>query len=284
MSSAHPKITIEQTKAAIIFPFKNIGAVAKLGLFPLIFAVTIIIAVFVHFMPMNFNAQSPAGIVELERSLLPAQLISQLVLVIFGSIFAVGIHRYIILGSRPEWTFFRFRKYELFYILTNIVIMLILMATYALIILVLSYFIPSELSLAPGVPTPPVLILVLFVLFCLYVWIYSKLALALPNAAITGHLSLATSWNALRDNFWRFLGYAIVIFLAYMLIYIVYKSIGLMIFNIFPSIYFRLLLSIGGNILLVLLGVAFVAYLSFVYQQLVAKPAQDAWAQNGGTV
>jgi hypothetical protein len=40
------------------------------------------------------------------------------------------------------------------------------------------------------------------------------------------------------------------------------------------------LLVIFGSLFL---GVSFLAYLSYVYRQLIAKPAQDAWAQNGGT-
>jgi hypothetical protein len=283
MSSAQPKITFEQAKAAIVFPFENIGAVIKLGLFPVIFALIIIFTAFAAMVPSAINVQSPQDLEQLQLSLIPAQIIMQLTIIIFGSIFAVGVHRFIILRTPPAWTFFRFRKYELYYILANIVIVVVLILTYFASYLVLYYLLSVDLAYNPDTPPSPALLIVLFLLFGLYMWIYSKLILALPNAAITGHLSLATSWHALKGNFWRFVGFGIVIILAYMLLYLILIILVMVLLAIIPSQIFAILLNLALMFLFPLAGTAFVAYLSFVYKQLVAQPAHQNWMQNGGT-
>lgn len=267
-----------------MFPFQNIGAVIKLGLFPFLFSIIIIIAVFAYFAAGTTDMQGPDAIQKLKRALWPVQLITQLVIIVFGSMFAVGIHRYIVLGQPASWTFFRFRKYELFYILVNIVIIALMIAFSVAIFFALYKIIPIDLAFSPNKPPSIPAIIILVALWLFYIWIYVKLMLALPNAAITGRLSLVTSWRALSGNFWRFFGYAIVISLTYIVPYMILIMFLTAFSKAFSPSPLTLLLFLPAILLIVFYGVSLLAYLSFVYRQLIAKPAQDAWAQNGGTV
>lgn len=282
MAHSQSKITFDQAKAAIAFPFENITAVIKLGLFPFLLSIVAIVAIFLIFMPNMADLQGPDALERMGRVLVPMQILIQLVIIVFASMFAVGIHRHIVLGQQASWIFFRFRKYELFYILTTIVIFGIMFALFVAVFFLLPAFAPS---LAPGtegdVSIP--LILILVAVWAFFIWLYVKLILALPNAAITGRISLARSWNALRGNVWRFIGFSLVILLSYFvpMLFLSMIGTGLLQAQAFPFV-------IGAlNMVLMfislLMGVSFLAFLSYVYRQLVAKPAQEAWGQAGGT-
>jgi hypothetical protein len=281
MSQSQPKITFDQAKEAIAFPFQNIGAVIKLGLFPFLLAVVAIFTIFVDFAPGNIDVQAPDAIPQLERAPLPDQLLTQLIVIILGSIFAVGIHRHIVLGQPASWVFFRFRKYELFYILISIVILALMSAFFWAVFFLLTNF-ASELAFLPG---KSLAILIFIADWVIYIWLYVKLILALPNAAITGRISLATSWHALRGNVWQFIGYTLVIVLSYIVPIFFLTLIGGALFETQGSLLIALVLNLLVIVASVFLGVSFLAYLSYVYRQLIAKPAQDAWtAQNGGAI
>jgi membrane-anchored glycerophosphoryl diester phosphodiesterase (GDPDase) len=140
-----------------------------------------------------------------------------------------------------------------------------------------------NLAFTPGGETALPVILIFVAVWIIYIWLYVKLILALPNAAVTGRISLARSWNALRGNVWRFIGYSLVILLTYMVPIFLLALIGAGLLeaqgNPLIALVLNLLVIFGS----LFLGVSFLAYLSYVYRQLIAKPAQDAWAQNGGT-
>jgi hypothetical protein len=282
MAHSQPKITFEQARAAISFPFENIVAVIKLGLFPFLLSIVAITAVFILFAPNMADLQGPDALERFAGAFVPIQILSQLIIIVFASIFAVGIHRHIVLGQPASWIFFRFRKYELFYILTTIVIFGIMLALFLAVFFLLPAFAPA---LAPGPEGGiPIAVTLIFVaVWVIYIWLYVKLILALPNAAVTGRISLARSWNALRGNFWRFIGYSLVILLSYFVPILLLSLIATGLLQAQSGAFVAVVLNLVIMVISIFLGVSFLAYLSYVYRQLVAQPAQEAWAQNGGT-
>ncbi len=180
----------------VFFPFRNIGAVIKLGLLPILLCAIVLLVVLFAFLVVNNLTGEALPTEESKPELLPVKIIGEFITFCFGSMIAVSIHRYIIIDTPARWLNFRFRKYELFYILTNIAIY-----ASAFAVFVTTEMVIYNLFYTDGFPlrnqehdTYRLLLVIILFLFCTS--IYAKFGLALPHAAITGHIAFVTAWTA----------------------------------------------------------------------------------------
>ena len=173
---------------AIDFAVDNFNALMRLGLVPMLGA----------FLLSHLAALVYSGLV-----------INQILYGVAGVIFAVGIHRMIIGDENPNWILFRFRRQELAY--TGLVLLCILLAGFGMYLKqsFTSLFGSTTDTLIYGIrfkaPLTPALVVLGGSSAALAIWVFLKLVLVFPHAAITGEISLGQSWNATTGNFWRLL-------------------------------------------------------------------------------
>lgn len=278
------KIHMNLAIQAVMFAFKNLTGLIRLGLIPAILAGAVVYAAYGAIGPIKWPPQSIEEFQQFWQFVFPLNVLLSVCSAVVGTFVAVGIHRLILHGERPAWTLMRIRKYELAY------------CTIGLEMLVVSYVLrvlgqavglfpkPVDFT-AVGAKLAPFSVHALFgviisvILGGLMLWIYMRLILIFPHAALTGEISFRKAWAAIKGNFWRFVGALFLLGLVTMPIY------GILVFGIeFPLI--RLL---GGGVnanasdpisAMLLFGLVstpiqglmfsmFIALISYIYRDLV---------------
>jgi hypothetical protein len=220
------KIHMDLVIKAVIFPFNNILGIIRLGLVPTLIASGVIYAAYRAIGPIKWPTQSIGELGQLTQVLLPLSALLSFCSAIVGTLVAVGIHRLILHGERPAWTVIRIRKYELAY---GAIVLTILAAAYALDAagrFIFGFPKPGDLAViaskldAPG--TRALIAAVAMIGGGLFLWIYVRLILVFPHAALTGEISARKAWAAMRGNFWRFVGASLLLGLISLPIHMVY--------------------------------------------------------------
>ncbi len=243
------KLRIGIFKQAVAFPFRNFGALLRLGLMPglLALAVTYLVlsAVDLQLPPHP----TPENIRPFVKTMLWLGIVLRIIFGIVLIIYAVGIHRLIIRGEYPDWVVFRFGPFELayatavifFFALYEVERYVFLLPAWGLGLIPAALLNPNPLSFEPPTmanPHPNVLIPV-FVIFVILsvaaaIWLNVRLALIFAHAAVTGKLSLSVPWNAMRGNFWRFVLSVVVVAIVGAVLYFVAMILLGPVVGIFP--------------------------------------------------
>lgn len=221
-------------KRAFMFPFRNPGAVLRIGLFPALITLAVIYILFSSVVPQFSGGAPEDEMRQLTETMRWIGIPIQILYVVIVSIFAVGIHRLIVRDEYPGWTIFRFGRYELAYAaMLLFFFVLYLVQQYAFLGVAWALgMVPA--SLLEPYPTDPQAVLatyrqvmtpqligLLVVVVAISVWINVRLALAFAHAAVTGQLSLSASWNAMRGNFWRFVVAFLILAVIVIIVYFV---------------------------------------------------------------
>lgn len=236
-STRRHKLRLSIFFKAIAFPFRNSLTLMKLGFFPALIAIAIGYAAEAAY-PMDAVSQLSPG----SMRNLTVSAISNIALTIAGIIFAVGIHRLIIAGEPARWTIVRFGSAEFAYSLVVLFFFILCVVEYFSLAFALWAFdgLPeAALSsgwLTPEDPsflgyltvllfaasqfTPEVRVAIWVGIFLVTIWIWARLALMFPHAAITGQMSGGVSWTSMRGNFWRLVIICMVLALIVATIYL----------------------------------------------------------------
>lgn len=224
-------------KRAFMFPFRNFGALLRIGMIPALIVLAVIYVIFASIAPHLSVPTTPED--DMRRLMQVMSWVTiplQILYVVIASIFAVGIHRLIIRGEYPSWVIFRFGRYELAYAAMLVFfILLYVVEQYAFLGTGWALgMIPAQL-LKPYPDNPqammtayrqimtPELLVLLLAAGAVSLWINVRLSLSLAHAAVTGELSLALSWRAMRGNFWRL---AIASLILFVIVAITYFVVG----------------------------------------------------------
>lgn len=307
ISVKRDKLPIGVFWEGFLFPFKNFGTLFKILFLPIVLLLAIsagIMWLFAPGLPDFSNGGEVAGYLQ---AVSPALDIVNLLFVIFAIMIAVHIHRYIVRDEAPGWVVFRFWRYEFMYLLTSIVVTLVYIA--AMLALFFGFWllwgIPFEAlqallahqpgQPAPSVPPPPTWLIVAgIVVFVVVIWAQIRLILMLPHAAVTGRISFATSWSAMKGNFWRFVLAAILFGLLLLAVVAIFYLAAIFIIPAVLGVPFNLpqpgvamapeevrgmvvsmLILYGAAIPIWILYVsAGVAFISYAYAYLVGRPAE----------
>jgi hypothetical protein len=221
-------------KRAFMFPFRNLGAVLRIGLFPALITLAVIYILFAGIIPQFAGGTPEDQMRQLMETMRWISIPLQILYIVVVSIFAVGIHRLIVRDEYPGWTIFRFGRYELAYAaMLLFLFVLYLVQQYAFLgtAWALGMIPASFLEPYPADPSAvmasyrevvtPALIGLLVAFVAVSLWINVRLALAFAHAAVTGQLSLSASWNAMRGNFWRFVAAFVILAVLVVIVYFV---------------------------------------------------------------
>lgn len=227
-------LSIGLFKRAFMFPFRNFGALLRIGLFPALIALAVIYVLFSGVVP-QFSGGTPEE--EMRQLMQTMQWIGiplQILYIVIVSVFAVGIHRLIVRDEYPRWTIFRFGRYELSYaamLLFFFVLYLVQQYAFLGTAWALGMIPASLLEPYPADPeavmatyrqvATPALIGLLIAFIAVSIWINVRLALTLAHAAVSGQLSLSASWNAMRGNVWRFIAAFVILTIIVIIVYFV---------------------------------------------------------------
>ncbi len=204
---------------AVAFVWTNFGAVIRIGLIPLIVLVAAQIGFTIYFQP----ATVLAGAQRVVEPNWEVTIIWSLIGTVLGAIFAVGIHRFAIMGeSRSGFFYFRLQREELIYILAGLIILFSnLFVFWAIASFVYFgfqhaiYGIQNNANAVLETALPTAIILTIILLS----WPVIRLALIFPHAAIAGELNFSLSWHAMKGHFWRFIANILILILLILLIY-----------------------------------------------------------------
>lgn len=309
-SDTRRQLDIGVAGAAIVFPFKNIPALVQIGLAPGLIAAAICLLIYRFMWPSGIEANTPEEMRRLQEAFYPGDLLIQITLYVLGIVFAVAVHRYIVRGEHPGWLIFRFGRNELAYAATLLIFGAIYMIIPTLLLSIawILGFVPAAIFDAQILQDPdsaqrllrefasPAFLTFVFILWIFLIWLQFRLALMFPHAAVTGRISLSVSWNAMRGNFWRFVGAAILVLLGIMIIYFAAMFAGLLALGFLGllnnlelqvpgeatqaanNIYVIFFLGAGFVSLLAVLATIGIAFISYIYRDLVEEPAETSAA------
>jgi hypothetical protein len=300
------KLPIKVFWEAFVFPFTNFGALFQIFFFPSLLLMAIAAAALWLFWPPGADVTTTDGLQGTLLAMSPLLNILNIILVIFSIMFAVHIHRYIVNEEDPGWVLFRFRRYELMYLLTAIVIFLCFVLTILAVVggvmLLLGVSLDPEMwaRLQSGETVQlPVqhgwLFALIVALYVLFFWVVVRLVLMLPHAAITGRLSFSTSWRAMKGNFWRFVLACLLFSLLVMALFLLAFGGGYLGFQAISGVTFEpgaqitpeqsrvLFLELMASYsLLAVIGLLYfamtVALISYTYAYLIGAPGPEAAA------
>ncbi len=292
------KLRIGRVKDGLLFPFKNILALLRLGLFPTLIAGVLSCAIVTGYPVETVDLQDDAAAERFVSSLLPLFIVISLLFTIAMSIYAVGIHRLIIRGEPADWVVLRFGRYELAYL----GVLLLFYAASVAEESVLEFIGQQALGGTgfPGRPGPagldasvlgvvgqPVtMVLLSLALIGVLIWVHLRLALMFPHAAVEGSIAPLISWHAMAGNSLRLLGALILLCLAGLVLWIVLGSTALVaLVGLLPTEgarssgeVLKTMSLIGlaiAPVIAILLAVP-IAVMSYVYKDLVEDSLQDA--------
>lgn len=221
-------------KRAARFPFANIGTLIKLGLVPALLALGVNYVAMRALWPQDAQFTSIEEMQRIVASLHLAMLPGSVAYGVVAAIFAVGIHRFIIRGEEPGWVLLRFGRYEIAYAAVAILLLLASMGAQFAV-----YFVgwatgvlpgdmpgfgaalmPWALEVAPPREFPTGLGTLFLVLILFGTWLYVRLLLTFPHAAVTGRIDLGVSWRAVKGNVWRIIAAFLLVSVLNVLIFL----------------------------------------------------------------
>jgi hypothetical protein len=194
------KLDLGIIQDAVLFPFRHPFAVLRLGLVPILIFLTATQVLISHLIlfasEMTSSSWIAAGL---------STVLLLLVYPVLTAAFAVGICRLILKGETPRWTVLGLGRNERAH--AGVVLLLLLLTValqtvfagvgwIAAIVHDAGFGFRALIGLGFAVVSAA--------LFALAFWVYMRLALTLPHAAMSGERSLRTSWNAMDGHFWRF--------------------------------------------------------------------------------
>lgn len=237
---------------AFSFAFRNLRPLLRIGL-PLMAAV---VAVEYYIM----TKQSPWTVVTL--------FMKMGVYVLATTVYAVAIHRWILLRSVPRGGFyFRLERDEIVFAAASLIFVL---AYEALLFSIGNSRFFGSLS--------NILLLAAFLGLALMVWLLGRLCLVFPHAAVTGRLDPALSWHAMRHRFWDWFSIFAKIFIILVIVQFAVATLFVMPFLATKTIAPDLLLLLYLPISVLLIGFSeavTVAALSFVYRDITRSPEPE---------
>jgi hypothetical protein len=194
------KLDLGIIQDAFMFPFRNFGAVLRLGMFPVLILLTAAHILFSLSLPLAAELPIP-------RRLTAALIMLPMLLVhmIAVSIPAVGIYRLILRDEKPGWVIFRLGRYERAHVM-GMLLFLCLAVTAQILFTAINRL--AELAHSAGLGFAPVVGLAFVALsvaaLVASLLVFIRLVLALPHAAVAGELSLNAPLNAVDCNLRRF--------------------------------------------------------------------------------
>jgi hypothetical protein len=274
------RVCMRRVRDALVFPFTNIRALLRIGLIPSLIALTMLAALIVF----AGWPRRTGPLVEVES----VRYFGRVLLIFTLGLYAVGIHRLIVLNERPQRVTLRFGSYEWAY--------WAVMGVFALASLAEGYLLDAVLSLIgidAGLPDEtgiqsqnddiqflqeglPVRGLTIAAMTVILIWLHIRLSLMFPHAAVTGHISPWLSWRATAGSFWRMIGAGALLFLGMVPLYAVIGLPPIMLIKWLTytgdtdtQLVGRLALIPAGFIAFCLVMTIIVAFISFVYKDLV---------------
>jgi hypothetical protein len=305
MSITHQrrKLRIGTIWRAAGFPFKNIIPLFKLGFFPMLIAAAVIYPAVQFIQPENVPLNTPEAAAQFIGSLWKLWAVSSLIMWFLVAIVGVGIHRLIILGERPGWTIIPLRPYEGAYVLLLLIVAAISFLQHVIFIVLLGLMAPGNgLSGAIEALADPLIALRIFqldfpvalkvavsLLMIVFIWLYLRLALVFPHAAVTGSIAPGLSWQATRGNLWRLILAFLLLGIIVLLILLVLVFIGGFVFAAIvdamggmqpqqpgqalqsADVFRQMLISLAVGIPVTgVMFASFAAFMSHAYSQLVS--------------
>ena len=280
------KIPMDLAIKAVVFPFSNILGIIRLGLVPTLIASGVIYAAYRVIGPIEWPMQSLEELGQRRQFLLPLSALLAVCFAIVGTLVAVGIHRLILHGERPAWTVIRIRKYELAY---GAIVLTILAATYALGVAgryVIGFPTPRDFAVIDSnlgaFGAYARLVAVAIIGGGLSLWVYVKLILVFPHAALTGEISASRSWAAMRGNFWPFVAALLLLqFISFPINLVYFLGIQIPLIGLLEGgragtsdpISTLLVFSLASIPARALMFSMFIALVSYVYKHLVQGSA-----------
>lgn len=201
------KLGLGIVQDAVMFPFRNPFAVLRLGLFPILIFLTAAQIGISHLI-LFASEMTSSGLGAAALSTVLLLLVYPLATAAFG----VGISRLIVRGEAPRWAVLRLGRHERAHAATVLLLLLLTVAVQAGFaglgwIAELAHDAGFGLARLTGLAFAAVSVAAFAAAF----WIYMRLALALPHAAVAGERSLKACWNALDGNFWRFVAALVIV-------------------------------------------------------------------------
>ncbi|WP_088344499.1 MULTISPECIES: hypothetical protein [Rhodomicrobium] len=201
-----PDWSVSAPKDAGTFPSRHRGALLRLALVPALLGLVATCGLLLYFGGIPGQA-APLGFrdwpVGLRLTLLLLRQFAGVLLLVLpillaAAIIGTGVQRLAVLGEMPGWVIVRFRKYERAYLL---VMLLTIAATGIALAAFSSMSLTAAHRSAGGLPSPSGLVIPVLAIGALFG--QTRLMLMAPHAAVTGRISLATSWAAMRGNMIR---------------------------------------------------------------------------------
>ncbi|MBL8782436.1 MAG: glycerophosphoryl diester phosphodiesterase membrane domain-containing protein [Alphaproteobacteria bacterium] len=237
-----------------------------------------------------------------DPTLVVLELLNFVLSIVLSAIIAVSIHRLILLDDRRPGTFFylRLSRQEWLYILAWVIYFILLMLAFSPFFAHLFYAVGGEIS-NPNLSDPDVsqrvlgpilrepgtaIALGLAFLFALVVLV--RFGLVFPAIVAEDKLSFARSWELTRGNFWRLIGFWLLVgILGSLLLVFLLAIVGLAVGGIVVALMSgsETVGALGLLVLVVPAALAFLVYfvvavaifvaaLSFSYQALAGETAQ----------
>lgn len=185
---------------AFMFPFRNPLAVLRLGLFPVLIVLTAA-HVAIYLLILFASEMTSSGLVV--SGLWTLLLLLVYPLVISG--FAAGVCRLIVKGEAPGWSVPQLGRRERPCAAALLVFLLLTVGAQALFAGIgwigeVVHEAEGRFAALTGLAFAALSAAAFLAALCVCL----RLVLILPHAAVTGEVSLKTSWDALDGNFWRF--------------------------------------------------------------------------------
>lgn len=283
------------------FAWSNFATLLKIGWFPLLAS-----AVFSSAAELSILVGNEADLSTAPN--MTMALIGGIGATLLWAIFAVAVHRMILLdGAVPdEWFYFRLGGQEIRYAIAPLVLALIpLLIIFGAVVFVfgtdmLSGFISVQNIAAPNSGrTSAIQGLGMLVAVLLAIFVMIRLVLVMPIIVVDGKIGIRRAWRVSSGNFWRLVGVHLLVGIAMMLFlfaFAVVVALGLLASSaaglsapLTGGGTLGLLLAIIGGLLSYLVlaffgTVAFLAVLSFSYKALTDTDVTDADVDADGAI
>jgi hypothetical protein len=319
MSIAHQgrKLRIGTIWRAASFPFTNIVPLFKLSFFPLLIAAAVIYAGVQLFQPENIPLNTPEAAAQFMGSMWKLWAVSSILMWSVAAVMGVGIHRLIILGERPGWSIAPLSRHERSYLLLFVIMTAISLILHIILIALLAVTTPG-IGLSGGIEalTNPMIMLRFFqpdmpvapqvavsLLMIVFMWLYLRLSLMFPHAAVTATIAPGVSWRATKGNLWRLILAILLLSVVVLLIVMVLAFVGGFTFAAIvdamggmqprqagqalqsADIFRQMLISLAIGIPIAgLMFASFAAFISHAYRQLVSGETEPAEEEPLGAV
>lgn len=170
---------------AVAFPFKNLLSLIQIALIPWLITEALYWTLLKLFPGLSWPLFP-----QLFSDLIGGPI--SIIYYAFFAMFAVAIHRMIILGERPGWLIYRFGRNELAYAVTVIAANALLFSVPGFVIVqTIDYF---------GIRFTSWMWTGMVVCVIILSYLMIRLLLIYPHAAVTGRMSFSATWGAMKGN------------------------------------------------------------------------------------